>query len=133
MGETKVVSAGEIQKGSYIVVDGAASRVVSVDISKTGKHGHAKSRIQAVGLIDNKKREMVIPTHDNVEVPIIEKRTAQVLSVHDNTANVMDADTFETFDIEIPEEMKADVVSGTNVLYWVILDKRVMKQTKGGE
>lgn len=133
MGETKVASASTIQKGSYIVIDGVACRVVNVDVSKTGKHGHAKARMQAVGLIDEKKREVIMPCHDSVEVPIVLKKTAQVLSVHGNMANVMDAETYETFDIEIPEDMKDTVSSGVNVLFWVILDQKVMKQIKGGE
>jgi len=40
----------------------------------------------------------------------IEKKTAQVLSIQGNTANVMDSETYETFDLEIPEELKGQVV-----------------------
>ena len=129
---TKVVGAGSVKEGSYIVIDGAACKVVSVDIGKSGKHGHAKARIVAIGLIDEKKREIVLPAHDNVEVPIIEKRNAQVLSVTGDMANVMDAETYETFDIKIPEELKATVAPGVSVLYWDILGERIMKQLKGG-
>lgn len=129
-GEKKQVPAGEIQKGSYIIMSGAACKVVGIQVSKPGKHGHAKIRIEAVGLIDDKKREEVMPGHDSVEVPIIEKKSAQVLSITGNVANVMDATSFETFDLEIPEELKGSVVEGGNILYWQILDKRVMKQIK---
>jgi translation elongation factor P/translation initiation factor 5A len=45
-------------------------------------------------------------------------------------ANVMDADSFETFDMEIPEELKADVKENINVLYWVITGVKIMKQIK---
>jgi len=73
-----------------------------------------------------------MPAHDNVEVPIIEKKSAQVLSIANNVANVMDEETFETFDLEIPEELKATVVPNCKILYWTILGQRVMKQLKGG-
>ena len=66
-------------------------------------------RLVAIGLMDNKKRELVMPAHDNVEVPIIDKMTAQVLSVVGDIANVMDETTFETFDLKIPEELKLKV------------------------
>ncbi|MEM4336679.1 MAG: translation initiation factor IF-5A, partial [Candidatus Woesearchaeota archaeon] len=79
-GETKVVDVSTIQKGSYMVIDGEACKVTNVQVSRPGKHGHAKFRIEAVGLIDGKKRDVVMP-HQSVEVPIIEKRTAQVLSI----------------------------------------------------
>jgi translation initiation factor 5A len=71
-----------------------------------------------------------MPGHDMMQTPVIDKKTAQVLSVHDNTANVMDAATYETFDMEIPKELKADCVPGSNVLYWSIMDSKVMKQVK---
>ena len=133
MGETKQASVGSLQRGSYIVIDGAACRVTSTQTSRPGKHGHAKVRLEAVGLIDGKKRVVVMPGHDNVAVPIVEKKNAQVLSIQGDTANVMDSATYETFDLKIPEDLKGQVVEGVNILYWEILDQKVMKQVKGGE
>ena len=130
MAETKLASIGTLQKGSYVVVDGAPCKVVSTATSRPGKHGHAKVNLMAVGLIDGKKRNLVMPGHDNVEVPIIEKKTAQVLSINGNQANVMDGESYETFDLEIPEELQNEVKEGTNVLYWEIMDSKVMKQVK---
>jgi len=129
---TKTVGAGSIKEGSYILIDGAACKVASSETSKSGKHGHAKVRIVAIGLMDNKKREVVMPAHDNVEVPIIEKKSAQVLSVAGDTANVMDEESYETFDLKIPEELKETVVPNCKILYWTIMGEKVMKQIKGG-
>ncbi|MBI2655689.1 translation initiation factor IF-5A [Candidatus Woesearchaeota archaeon] len=133
MSDTKMVGANQIQKGSFILMGGVACKVVDTEISKPGKHGHTKVRISAVGLVDDKKRIEVMPGHDNVEVPIIEKRNAQVLSVQGDMANVMDAETYETFDLKVPEEFKGQVTEGSYVLYWVILNERVIKQVKGAE
>jgi len=128
---TKIVSIGSLQKGNYVVVEGVACRVTNTQTSRPGKHGHAKVRMDAVGLIDGKKRVVVAPGHDNTETPIIEKKTAQVLSINNDAANVMDSETYETFDLKIPEELKGSVVEGCNVLYWIILSDKVMKQVKG--
>jgi len=130
MGETKQAGVGSMTKGNYIVIEGAACRVSGVQISKPGKHGHTKIRLEAVGLLDDKKRIIVMPGHDNVTVPIIEKKTAQDLSVSGDTANVMDSETYETYDLKIPEDLKGQVVEGVNVLYWEILDSKVIKQVK---
>jgi len=127
---TKKASAGSLQKGSYVVMEGAACRVVEVQVSRPGKHGHAKVRISAVGLIDDKKRVAVMPGHDNVDVPVIEKKSAQVLSVQGDVANVMDSETYETFDLAIPDELKGQITEGTNVMYWQVLNDKVMKQIK---
>jgi translation initiation factor 5A len=130
MGETVPKSVATLQKGNYVVIDGVACIVQDTQTSRPGKHGHAKVRLVAVGMIDNKKREVVMPGHDVVDVPIIEKKTAQVLSINNDTANVMDAESFETFDLKIPEELKGQVLEGSNILYWVILNDRIMKQVK---
>ncbi|RLE39114.1 translation initiation factor IF-5A [Candidatus Woesearchaeota archaeon] len=130
MGEVKKASIGSLQKGSYIVIDGVACKIVDTATSRPGKHGHAKVNLMAVGLIDGKKRNLVLPGHEQVDVPIIDKRTAQVLSISGDTANVMDSETYETFDLKIPEELKSECKEGSNVLYWEILDQKVMKQIK---
>lgn len=128
MAEVKKKSVGSLQKGNYVVIDGVACTVSSTQTSRPGKHGHAKVRMQAVGLLDGKKREIVMPGHDQIDVPVIEKNNAQVLSIADNHCNVMDMESYETFDLEIPEELKDQVVEGAIVLYWEILQDRVLKQ-----
>ena len=127
---TKLIAATSVQEGRYIILDDIPCRVTSIQISRPGKHGHAKVRITAIGIIDGKKREAVMPGHDMLQTPVINKKTAQVLSVHGDVANVMDAETYETFDLEIPEELKADCVPGSNVLYWLITNVKIMKQIK---
>jgi len=127
---TKLVSASHLSKGSYLLCDGVACKVSDIQVSRPGKHGHAKLRITAVSLTDGKKKVVVMPGHDNVEVPIIEKKNAQVLSISGDTANVMDNETYETFDLKIPEELKADVKEGAVILYWDMMGNKVMKQVK---
>ncbi|MFQ5620631.1 MAG: translation initiation factor IF-5A [Candidatus Nanoarchaeia archaeon] len=128
---TKQASVSSLSKGSYVIIDGAPCRVTDTQTSRPGKHGHAKVRLTGVGLLDDKKRVVVMPGHDNVEVPIVDKRTAQVLSISGDQANVMDAETYETFDLKIPADLKAEVTEGCNVLYWEIMGTKMMKQVKG--
>jgi translation initiation factor 5A len=132
MGTTKQAVVGSLQKGNYVILDGVACKVSDIQISRPGKHGHAKVRLSGVGLIDGKKRVVVLPGHDHIEVPIVEKKNAQVLSIQGSKANVMDSETYVTFDLDIPEELKSEVVEGCTVLYWEILDQKVMKQVKNG-
>ncbi len=129
-GGTKLVGLNELQKGNYIVIEGAACKVVDIQVSRPGKHGHAKIRLTGVGIFDDKKRVIVAPGHDNVEVPVVEKKNAQILSIHSDVANVMDMDTYETFDMKIPDELTTSAVEGIQIVYWVVLDNRVMKQVK---
>ncbi len=129
----KLVQVSSLKSGNYVVIDGVACRVANILTSRPGKHGHAKCRVEAIGLIDNQKKVVVMPGHDKIETPIIEKKTATILSIHGDMANVMDTESYETFDLKIAEELKGEVVEGCQVLYWVILNDRVMKQVKSGE
>lgn len=130
MSNTKPVSVATLQKGNYVIIEGVACKVTDTQTSRPGKHGHAKVRLTGVGLLDDKKRVVVMPGHDSVDVPMVEKKTAQVLSIQENKANVMDVETYETFDLDIPDELKATCVEGCQVLYWTIMDGKVMKQVK---
>lgn len=129
VGEIRVADASEMREGSLMLIEGVPCRVVSVDKSKPGKHGAAKYRIVAIGMIDGKKRDIVMP-NQAIDVPIIGKKDAQVLSISGNKANVMDSETYETFDLEIPEELKGKVKEGLSIIYWEILDAKIMKQVK---
>ena len=126
--DKKVVSASSLKVGGYVIFDNVACKVSSIDISRTGKHGHAKARIQAISLTDGVKKVKLFPAHDKVEVPIIEKESAQVLSVSGDSANVMDMKTYETFDLKVPGDMKDQVKEGDQVNYWIIMGEKVLKQ-----
>jgi len=128
--DRKVTTVGSLKEGNYIILDGEACVVKSIQLSKTGKHGSMKCRLEAITLIDNKKKVQVFPSSDKIEVPIIEKKEAQVLNIHDDRANVMDLGTYETFDIKIPEDLKEQVTEGRQVVYWIILSEKVIRQVK---
>ena len=132
MGEVRPIDAVEAKPGRYVIFDGYACVVKGLEISRPGKHGHAKCRIEAVSIRDGKKIIKILPGHDKIESPIIEKKTAQVLSVHGDSANVMDMGSFETFDIKVPEELKAKIVEGVQVQYWVVLDEKIIQDIAKG-
>jgi len=132
VGEVKRKGAVNFQVGNYVIIDGVACTVSGIQTSKPGKHGHSKVRLEAIGMIDNKKRQIVVPGHDELDVPVIEKKNAQVLSISGDVANVMDSETYETFDLVIPEELKDKVAENTTVVYWTILNDKIMKQIKSG-
>lgn len=116
--DKKIVSMNDLKKGSYVLIDDVPCKVVSTTHSKPGKHGAPKVRVEASGLLDGKRRSIVNSADSRVEVPIIEKRNAQVISVSGEKANVMDLESYETFEIDIPEEFKEKIKEGATVLYW---------------
>ncbi len=130
MADYKQTDAGSLKKGMTIEWEGHPCTIISIETSKPGKHGHAKCRVTCVGLIDDKKRVFVAPGHEKINVPLIEKKSAQVLAILENKANVMDLETFETFDIEVPEELKEQIKENVQVIYWIMMGRKVIKQVK---
>lgn len=129
-GEVKQTNAVNLKKGSYCIIDDVACVVKSNQISRPGKHGHAKCRLEAVAIVTGQKKIIALPGHDAVQVPIIEKKTAQVLSVNGDNANIMDMESFETFDIKIPKELKSEIKEGKEVQYWIVLNDKIIKSVK---
>ena len=124
----KLINAVEARPGNAIVVDGTACIVRTNDISKTGKHGHAKCRIEAVGIIDGKKKVFVIGGHERIEVPLINKNKGQLLSISNDKASVMDLESFETIEINIPEELKDSLSDGDQIEYWDVDGIKIIKR-----
>ena len=120
----------DLKPGKYCVIDDEPCKVQSVTISAPGKHGHAKARLDAVGVFDGKKRSIVKCASLEIDVPIIEKKTGQIVMLSGNTAQIMDLQTYETFDAIIPDEMKDKVVQGGEVSYWILMGRRLIVSGK---
>jgi len=111
-----------LKVGKYIIVDDEPCKILNITTSKPGKHGEAKARIDAMGLFDNQKRSIVHPVKHKVGVPMIDKRTAQVLSIAGSTAQLMDMATYETFELPLPEDMTLE--HGKEIQYMEALGRR---------
>ncbi len=123
--ESKQINARDAKKGNYIILEEVACKVLDNKISKPGKHGEAKCRIEAVGVLDNKKRVHITPAGHRLFSPMIDKRNSQILSIVGTTAQVMDMETYETFDIQIEGDMKDKIKEGEEAEYWVLGNKKV--------
>ena len=127
---TKVVELKTVKVGKYIVLGGEASKVNSLTTSSPGKHGAAKARLEAVGIFDGQKRSLVKPVDTKVEVPILDKRLGQVLAIMGDQVQLMDMETYETFELPIPDDLKDDIVEGEGVEYIVALGNMKIMRTK---
>jgi len=128
MEEIKISEFKELKVGKYVLIDGEPCRVASTTHSKPGKHGGAKIRADAIGLFDDQKRVIMGPVGQKIEVPIIHKKTAQVLVAIKEKAQLMDMESYETFDLPVPEELKDKISEGVSVMYMEYNSKRRILQ-----
>ncbi len=115
---------GKLKEGRYVVFDDEPCKILGIAISKPGKHGAAKSRIDAVGIFDGVKRSIVQPVSAKIYVPVVERKSGQVISIAGNIAQMMDMKDYSNFEIEIPSEKTGDVVVGKEITYIEALGKR---------
>ncbi|RLG22243.1 translation initiation factor IF-5A [Methanosarcinales archaeon] len=114
---------GKLKEGRYVLIDGEVCVIKSITKSKPGKHGSAKARIDAIGLFDNQKRSLVQPVDAKIYVPIVERKTAQVLSISGNVVQLMDMETYSTFEIKVTDEELAKLEEGKDVQYLTSMGK----------
>ncbi len=129
---SKPVDLGDLRIGSYVIVDDEPCRITDYTKSKPGKHGSAKARVVAIGVFDGAKRSFVRPVSAQVEVPIIQKRGAQVIALLPASVQLMDLETYDVFEAPKPEdrELRSKLASGVEVEYWRILGKTKIMRTK---
>jgi len=123
----KIINATEARSGTNILIEDEPYTIKKIDISKTGKHGHSKVRAEASGILSGNKKVFVVPGHERFEVPMIDKRKAQVLSMGDKVS-VMDLENFETIEIDCPQDIKSELQENSNVEYWDIEGKKIIKR-----
>jgi len=108
----------------YVIVDDEPCKIMSISTSKPGKHGESKARIEAVGIFDGQKRSIVHPVKHKVHVPMIDKRNAQVLALMGDQVQLMDLETYETFEMPIPDDYKGQLEPGKEINYLQALGKK---------
>lgn len=124
----QVSEVRQLKVNRYIIIDDEPCKIVSITTSKPGKHGEAKARIEAIGVFDAQKRSVVHPVRHKVQVPIIDKRTAQVVALMGDQVQLMDMETYETFEMNIPEDLRGQLNAGEEIQYLSALGK--MKITR---
>ncbi|MBI3190306.1 translation initiation factor IF-5A [archaeon] len=116
--EKHSVEIKNLKPGGFVLIDDIPMRVVKVQKSKSGKHGAAKARLFASGIFDNIKKIIVKPGDSKVDVPVVDKKTAQVLALSGDNVQLMDLTTYETSEVRVPEDLKGQLSEGDEVLVW---------------
>lgn len=130
MPEIQIKKVADIKKGSYIWYNNKVYEVVEIEFSKTGKHGSAKARIVAISL-DGEKVEIIKPTQDPIEVPVINKIRGVVISIlGEDKAMVMDNETYETHECKIHKDLIGKIKEGQKVLVWDMGEKIIIQGFK---
>lgn len=115
--EKKPVEIKTLKPGGFVLIDDVPCTVTDISVSKAGKHGAAKARLTAVGMFDTSKRVIVKPGDSKIDVPIIEKRAAQVISKPaPDRVQLMDMQDYSTYEVAAPAD--TEINEGDEVTVW---------------
>ncbi|GMI49220.1 hypothetical protein TrCOL_g4713 [Triparma columacea] len=77
------MEAGQVKKGGYMNIKGRPCKVLSISVSKTGKHGHAKCNFETVDIFNGKKIMDMVPSTHGTTVPIVKKEEWDLMNIDD--------------------------------------------------
>mmetsp|Transcript_23608 Transcript_23608/g.46965 ORF Transcript_23608/g.46965 Transcript_23608/m.46965 type:complete len:160 (+) Transcript_23608:79-558(+) len=97
------MEAGQIKKGGYIMIKGKPCKVLSISVSKTGKHGHAKCNFLAVDIFTGKKLEDMVPSSHGTTVPVVVRSEWEIIDIgEDDELTLMDEGGDQKTDVNLP-------------------------------
>jgi translation initiation factor 5A len=100
--DTIPMEAGQIKKGGYMMIKGKPCKVLSISVSKTGKHGHAKCNFLATDIFTGKKLEDMIPSTHGTTVPIVNKSEWEIIDIEGDELTLMDEGGNQKTDLNLP-------------------------------
>lgn len=106
---------GQVKEKQFILIDGVICKVDTIAKSKPGKHGAAKVRLTATSVFGGAKMNLLKPSSEDVEIPILDKGNAQVIADLGNKYQVMDTSNYQT--LEVDKDEFTDLTSGSEIEY----------------
>ena len=84
------------------MIKGKPCKVLSISVSKTGKHGHAKCNFTATDIFTGKKLEDMIPSTHGTTVPIVNRSDWEVIDIEGDELTLMDEAGNQKTDLNLP-------------------------------
>ena len=113
-----------LKEGRYMLIDDEPCKIDSISKSKPGKHGAAKCRIEGRSIFTGAKKSYMGSVTDKVWVPQMDRRSAQILAIMGDQAQIMDSESFETFELPIGDVEGAE--AGKDCVYIEAMGQRML-------
>jgi len=85
------------------MIKGKPCKVLSISVSKTGKHGHAKCNFLATDIFTGKKLEDMVPSSHGTTVPVVVRNDWEIIDIgDDDELTLMDEGGNQKTDVNLP-------------------------------
>lgn len=110
-------TAQELERGNYFIYNGEPVRVLRKEVIVVGTHSHSKLKFYIQGLNEKGERDINFHHTDKIEIVDIIRKLGQVIAKANNKVQVMDMVSYETFDVNSPQDLFNDLSEGDNVTF----------------
>ncbi len=120
-----------LKEGKHMLVEDEPIKIDSITKSKPGKHGAAKARIEGRSIFTGSKKTYQGSVTDKIWIPMIDRRGAQILALMGDQVQIMDGESFETFELPIPDDLDGTPEAGKDCVYIEAMGRRKLIQVQG--
>lgn len=110
------MEAKELRSGAWIVHSGEPYQIKKTEVVVYGTHSHSKTKLFIKSLAGSEKI-LTLAHHDHVETTDIIRKSANVIAKLQNKIQIMDNQSYETFDAELQKELFDELNEGDNVTF----------------
>jgi len=115
---TVPIRAGEVKKGTHVMLKGKPCKCIMVTVSKTGKHGHAKANITGLDVFTGKKYVEICPTSHNMTSPVMHRSEWQLVDLVMPAGGMvlMDQGGSQREDLDLPRDTSNNLTELSNTV-----------------
>jgi len=124
----RIAEVRTLKVGYAVMIDSEPCKIVSYTTSKPGKHGAAKARVEAMGVFGGQRRGFILPVDAKIEIPVVERKTGQLLATMGDAIQIMDLGDYSTF--EVPRPDISGLTQGAEIEYLEFEGRRLIERAK---
>ncbi len=110
-----MIDLKKLKKGKYIIHENEAC--VIKDVKTLTSKNNPVIKLELEGLFSGKHYNSHILTGQNIQEANLTRKCGTIISKKNNKIEIMDIQTFETFDVNIDPELLEKAQEGDNVTY----------------
>lgn len=131
MVDVNLAQVKDLRVGKYAIIDGEPCKIVSIERSKTGKHGSAKARVEGLSLYTGSKKTLLKPMDASCQIPIVKRKVVQAIAnMGGKRWQFMDLESYEIYEMEVSSEFSGKLEAGKEVEIQEVMGKRMLMRVK---
>jgi translation initiation factor 5A len=127
-----MANAADLERGKFFEHKGELLQVLRKGVISVGTHSHTKLSFTVCDLSGKREKEMILAHNDKVDMVDIMKKKASVIAKSGNSIQIMDAQTYETYDALCEPDILETLNEGDEIIFIEYKGVHVLGKKKQG-